>query len=36
MKKDVLLFAVGVTLGYCIVKGLAYAHHHYLWTLFYQ
>ncbi len=36
MKKDVFLFSVGVTMGYCLVQGFTYLHQHYLWALFYR
>ena len=36
MKKEFFLFGVGVTMGYCLVQGLAYVHQHYLWTIFYR
>lgn len=36
MKKDVFLFVIGVAIGYCLVHGLSYVHHNYLWALFYH
>lgn len=36
MKRDILLFVLGIAIGYCLVHGLKYAHQHYLWALFYH
>lgn len=36
MKRDMTLFMVGIVLGYCLVQGLSYLNHHYLWALFYR
>ena len=36
MKREVILFTVGVAIGYCLVQGLAYLNQHYFWALFYR
>lgn len=36
MKRGILMFVIGVALGYCLVHGLGYVSQHYLWVLFYQ
>jgi len=36
VKKDVLLFVVGVALGYCLVQGASYFQQNYMWALFYR
>jgi hypothetical protein len=36
MKKDIILFVIGVAIGYCLVQGLSYIQQNYLWALFYR
>ena len=36
MKKEFLMLAVGIMVGYCLVQGLSYFQQHYLWTVFYR
>ncbi len=36
MKRGVVMFVIGVAIGYCLVHGLQYANQNYLWVLFYQ
>jgi len=36
IKKDAMMFAVGITLGYVLVQGFSYLHQNYLWALFYH
>ena len=36
MKNEFALLMLGIVIGYCLVQGLAYAQHQYLWALFYH
>ncbi len=36
MKREFLMMATGIVIGYCLVQGLAYIQNHYLWTFFYR
>ncbi len=36
MKREFLMLVLGITLGYCLVHGLAYVQQHYLWAIFYR
>ena len=36
MIRDFSLLVLGITIGYCLVEGLAFVQHNYLWALFYH
>jgi len=36
MKRDALMFAAGILIGYCLVQGFTYLQSNYLWALFYH